>query len=1325
VDNTFGVLQSYLDITDPSFGISETWTLVPGAGPSHGTTSGFPYASASTGGLLTATAPLYYTPFPGFVGSDQVTVQIEDGLGNTATTQINIVVIPLPSLIVGAVPAVCKGATSTTLSYSALANVGPTSAIFSSNDVFTVPPDVHSINFDIQGAVGGGDNHSLAPNPGNGGRVQGTLAVTPGHTLYINIGGRGGNGSPSGAVGGANGGGNANFYFFGCGGAGGGATDLRLDGNNLSNRVVVAGGGGGNGWDSPGPAAGGDGGNLIGGSSANNVGGSHSGGGTQTSGGAHATYVGWTPGGNGALGIGGDGSTQGISGGGGGGYYGGGGGIWTGGGAGSSYTSATLVSSAVLTAGYNIGDGIASFDYVIPGTYDITWDAVATVEGFTAVSHAVLPPSPITLAVPPTANAGTYNGNIRIYNNGTTCGSNVYPFTITINPIPNVAATANQTVCNGDTTSTILFAGSVPSTTFNWTNDQPSTGLASNGAGNIPSFIGTNASPNPLTALITVTPSANGCNGPVSTFTIKVNPTPSLNTTLTPAPICDSANMSYVPGSLTLGTTFTWFRSLVPAIIEPAASGSNNPNEILFSTSPNPVNVNYLYTLAANGCVNSQTVVARVNPRPLLSTTLNAAAICNHTTFSYIPASLTPGTTFMWNRNPVAGISNGAATGANNPNEVLHNTTTDTVRVPYIYTLTANGCSYNQRVWVTVYPSPTLSSSTVASTRCDNTTFSYTATSATAGTTFSWNRPFVAGISNPSASGGATISESLINTTNHPVNVTYNFTLTAHGCSNAQSIAVTVYPKPTLTSSLTPSVCDSSLFSYLPTSGTTGTTFTWTRDTVTGITNPTGAGINNPLEYLKNTTSHTIVVTYKYTMTANGCTNVQNVQLTVNPKPMLSSTLTPPGICDSFNFIYPPTSNTAGASFTWYRPYVAGILAVAQSGNGNPNQMLINSTYVPVTVTYNFTITANGCSNKQDVKVVVNPTPRMNAPFVASVCSGSPFNYVPTSFTPGATYTWNRPTTNFITPGTNFSSPGGNGVINETLVDNVLTPQVVSYIYKLSINGCTNIGTQTLKVTVNPAPEVPGIVIAPNSNPCNHTNYQNFGASNPQAPNVSYHWSATNASIYAEGTNNQNALVNFNNPGTAVVTVNSNVNGYGCVISNSRTYQVGSSASENAQVVYYNGQFVCLKNDNNTYQWGYDNAATLDSTILIGEIDQSYTNLNPNYKDNLYWCITTKDGCWQKSYFNAPTGIDDLKSGIVDMKVFPNPTKAVINVEINSAVDGNLTIDIMNMLGQTIATQTMVSHKASVDVASLPAGTYLVDCYRDGIKLASTRFIKN
>ncbi|MFN9953623.1 MAG: hypothetical protein ACK55I_11025, partial [bacterium] len=60
-------------------------------------------------------------------------------------------------------------------------------------------------------------------------------------------------------------------------------------------------------------------------------------------------------------------------------------------------------------------------------------------------------------------------------------------------------------------------------TTYNWTNNTPSIGLAASGVGNIASFAAANTTAVPVTATVTVTPpytnSGVGCAGPSTTFT--------------------------------------------------------------------------------------------------------------------------------------------------------------------------------------------------------------------------------------------------------------------------------------------------------------------------------------------------------------------------------------------------------------------------------------------------------------------------------------------------------------------------------------------------------------------------------------------------------------------------------------------------------------------------------------------------------------------------------------------------------------------------------------------------------------------------------------
>ncbi|MEI6766666.1 MAG: glycine-rich protein [Bacteroidota bacterium] len=224
---------------------------------------------------------------------------------------------------------------------------------------WTVPGCITSITVDAYGAQGGA---SYGAAGGLGGRVQCTLAVTPGSTLNIFVGQQGQQSSSTLlGYGGYNGGGSAPVSSNVCGG-GGGATDIRVNGTALSDRVVVAGAGAGSGQGS-----GGAGGGLTGGQGSTPGAGVWATGGTQSAGGNGGLYNNGAcaPGAyaqNGSLGQGGNGITGSGSctssggSGGGGGYYGGGGMQINGAGGGSSYTG-TGTSNVTHTQGANSGNG--------------------------------------------------------------------------------------------------------------------------------------------------------------------------------------------------------------------------------------------------------------------------------------------------------------------------------------------------------------------------------------------------------------------------------------------------------------------------------------------------------------------------------------------------------------------------------------------------------------------------------------------------------------------------------------------------------------------------------------------------------------------------------------------------------------------------------------------------------------------------------------------------------------------------------------------------------------------------------------------------------
>jgi uncharacterized repeat protein (TIGR01451 family) len=294
----------------------------------------------------------------------------------------------------------------------AQAQPAPTTVTFAytgAAQTWTVPARVTSVTFDVYGAQGGDVVNYTAG--GRGGRAMATLPVTPGSVVTIMVGGAGDSvancsgqvaaaananafnplfpqvqpsgGAPGVATGsasggavaipalpimpsspsapsrttpgadgfnGGGGGGSGQADLCGAAGGGGGASDVRIGGVALTDRVLVAGGGGGA-ADSISVCLpeGGAGGGLTGGAGGCNGGG----GGDQTG-----------MNGSGQFGQGSAGSEGASSGGGsgGGGYYGGAGGQGAGGGGGSGFGPP----DTIFETGVREGHGLVTIAYTAP-----------------------------------------------------------------------------------------------------------------------------------------------------------------------------------------------------------------------------------------------------------------------------------------------------------------------------------------------------------------------------------------------------------------------------------------------------------------------------------------------------------------------------------------------------------------------------------------------------------------------------------------------------------------------------------------------------------------------------------------------------------------------------------------------------------------------------------------------------------------------------------------------------------------------------------------------------------------------------------------------
>lgn len=247
------------------------------------------------------------------------------------------------------------------------------------------------------------------------------------------------------------------------------------------------------------------------------------------------------------------------------------------------------------------------------------------------------------------------------------------------------------------------------------------------------------------------------------------------------------------------------------------------------------------------------------------------------------------------------------------------------------------------------------------------------------------------------------IAQTVENRSDVAVVITYTATPIAYYTGDSEEVqvvgedktwAVTVQPTARLTSSATiAAVCSGGTVEYEATSNVTGATLSWSRVTVTGITETASTGTGDISESLTNTTSAPITVTYNYTVTANSCVNAETFPVTVivNPTPTLSSTLSIGTFCSGTGISYTPSSNVEGTTFKWSRAAITGITESARTDvEGNiTNDVLTNTTTAPITVTYAYTLTANGCSNTQDITAIVQPKLDLALSKTAeTICSG-------------------------------------------------------------------------------------------------------------------------------------------------------------------------------------------------------------------------------------------------------------------------------------------------------------------------------------------------
>jgi hypothetical protein len=348
-----------------------------------------------------------------------------------------------------------------------------------------------------------------------------------------------------------------------------------------------------------------------------------------------------------------------------------------------------------------------------PNQYSIVYSAAALGAGFVNVANAALPASPISLAVPAAAPAATYTANLTVTNSVTGCVSGAYAISVTVNLTSTITLGANPGVCSGTTSANLTYSATTG--TPNQYSIVYSAAAITAGFANVTnavlpasqiSLVVPAAAPAATyTGVLTVSNSVTGClsGGYVISVTVVALPTTPGIAGGGKTAMCRATNGQFYSVPLNPGNTYTW--SIAPAT--PIALGGNATDNFIVLNFPNPG----VYTLSVReftpaplGCAGPiQTLTITVYDNPVTDAG-PARTICAGapTTLGGAPTASGGSGTFTYLWTPSFGLDD-----ATLPNPVA---TTNATRT---YTLNVNdvisGCAtVIKSVVVTVNPLPTV-----------------------------------------------------------------------------------------------------------------------------------------------------------------------------------------------------------------------------------------------------------------------------------------------------------------------------------------------------------------------------------------------------------------------------------------------------------------------------------------------------------------------------------------------------------------------------------------------------------------------------------------
>ncbi|MBU3660613.1 MAG: BspA family leucine-rich repeat surface protein [Flavobacteriales bacterium] len=847
--------------------------------------------------------------------------------------------------------------------------------------------------------------------------------------------------------------------------------------------------------------------------------------------------------------------------------------------------------------------------------------------------------------------------------------------TVTVNnlPVPSISVAETSGTTNND--GTICFDASATLTATGGTAYAWSTGATTADLTQSPTAT--------TTYTVTVT-NTNGCQATTDeTVTVNALPTPSVSVAETSGTTNDDGNICADATTVitaTGGTAYAW---------------SSGENTAAITKNPS-VTTTYTVTVTdANGCSATTSQTLSIDPLavPTITTQPFALTQCASTDASFsVAATSSEAIAYQWKKD------GNAINGANSATLTVNALVATDAANYSVDVIGLCGTVPSESVALVVNPLTVITTQPISATQCFGTdvNFSVVATG-TAPLSYQWMKNG----NNLDLETNSTLALSNISNADAE---DYTVEITgACGTITSNAVALTVTPLTEITAQPTALVqcaATNATFSVNAT-GAGVLTYQWRKD------GNDMAGETNATLTLNNLVANDAA---DYSVEVTGVCNVVNsdtVALQVNP---LTQITTQPialtqctGTTANFNVA---ATGTGTLTYQWKK-----------DGNdivGETNTTLTLANLVAANAG-NYTVVVTGECNAVTSTVanlVVNPlTVITTQPVGATNCAGTSvaFNVVATG-TGTLTYQWKKDNSNISgATAATFSYPS------------VLTTDAGSYTVEV-VGGCGTVSSDAAVLVVNPIPATPVIAETPTLPICSGTEFLNFGAANAPAAGVSYEWTSNNGTVYAQGDSKQYALVSFPNAGAVEVILTATQDG--CSASAVVEVPVQTQTSHTAQVNYFADNLVCQANLVTGYQWGYDDYPSLKGNVLTNEINQNYFNSALELDTKKYWVISTKENCYQKTYYNAVLSNETIALENGDIVVYPNPFRSTITISSEVNLE-NATLQLTTLSGEVVGNFEGTNADLNLDLSHLSSGLYFLQVNRTNGQKATLKIIKN